>query len=847
MPERLVSTEEFFGFRLGSDRKLARWDKIVDYYELLARTSDKIRVINLGPSTEGHPFLLVIVSSAENLRNLEHLKEVNAKISDPRGLTQNEINQLIHEGKAVVFQTMSIHATEVGGTQMAPELIYDLLTREDEETQLILDNVISLFIPCFNPDGQLMVTDWYEKWLGTEYEGSSLPWLYHKYTGHDNNRDAFQTNIIESQHTAKVMYQEWHPHVYQDHHHMGSYGVRFSVAPFCEPIHPHADPLIWRENAWYGSHIAYKLEEAGKTGVLTAGLYSAWKDLGWVSLGNYHNMTCLLTESASAKLATPMYIDPGQLKGVGTGTLRGLPVNKAQTNFPSPWPGGWWKLRDIVEQQKIAAWSILEAAARNRETVVHAAYLKAKRQIEFSSVEGPAAYVIPAEQHDTLTADKLIDKLLLQGVEIYKSEQEFIADKTVFDAGSYIISLEQPKSGLIKTLLGQTLYPDGHWTRDNEGSPTKPFDTATDTMAEFMGVNVVPISTKVKDKLNPVTSAKPAGKLLNTVYKNYIFNVKHNDSFRAVNLLQKSGVTVWRTDEPLQLSGQSFPKGSFIVSADDIETLTKIPETTGVSFYGLDDSGVAKHSIKQLRIGVYQRYWGGNMDEGWTRWLLDAFDFPFVSVNAQQIKQGNLGDLIDVLILPNDSSAYITGDKVEEWWKSQGMQGQPLPFLPPEYKDGIGEEGTKIVKEFVQKGGVLAALNDATGFAIDKLGLKVKNVLTYPSKEFFSPGSTLRAKVNNNHPLAYGMPDEALILNWNSPAFEILPSENNEKYEVIVRYPERGILKSGWLIGEEKIAEKIAMISAGYDKGKVILFGFRPQHRGQTHGTFKLLFNALLG
>jgi hypothetical protein len=235
------------------------------------------------------------------------------------------------------------------------------------------------------------------------------------------------------------------------------------------------------------------------------------------------------------------------------------------------------------------------------------------------------------------------------------------------------------------------------------------------------------------------------------------------------------------------------------------------------------------------------------MDEGWTRWLLDAFDFPFVSVNAQQIKQGNLGDLIDVLILPNDSSAYITGDKVEEWWKSQGMQGQPLPFLPPEYKDGIGEEGTKIVKEFVQKGGVLAALNDATGFAIDKLGLKVKNVLTYPSKEFFSPGSTLRAKVNNNHPLAYGMPDEALILNWNSPAFEILPSENNEKYEVIVRYPERGILKSGWLIGEEKIAEKIAMISAGYDKGKVILFGFRPQHRGQTHGTFKLLFNALLG
>ena len=255
-------------------------------------------------------------------------------------------------------------------------------------------------------------------------------------------------------------------------------------------------------------------------------------------------------------------------------------------------------------------------------------------------------------------------------------------------------------------------------------------------------------------------------------------------------------------------------------------------------------AGWYKHSIKQLRIGVYQLL-GRKYGRRLTRWPLDAFDFVcFRKCSANQAGQSR--DLIDVLILPNDSSAYITGDKVEEWWKSQGKQGQPLPSCP-EYKDGIGEEGTKIVKEFVQKGGVLAALNDATGFAIDKLGLKVKNVLTYPSKEFFSPGSTLRAKVNNNHPLAYGMPDEALILNWNSPAFEILPSENNEKYEVIVRYPERGILKSGWLIGEEKIAEKIAMISAGYDKGKVILFGFRPQHRGQTHGTFKLLFNALLG
>ncbi len=847
MSQHITSPEEYFGYQLGSDRKLARWDKIVDYFNLLAEESDKIKVINLGPSTEGHPFLLTIVSSAENLRNLEHLRQVNAKISDSRGLPENEIGELIKEGKAVVWQTMSIHATEVGGTQMAPELTYDLLTREDDETRRILDNVISLIIPCFNPDGQLMVTDWYEKWLGTEYEGCSVPWLYHKYTGHDNNRDAFQTNIIESRHTARAIYQKWHPHVYQDHHHMGSYGVRFFVAPFCEPVHPHADPLIWRENAWYGSHIAYKLEEAEKTGVLTAGLYAAWKDLGWVSLGNYHNITCLLTESASAKLATPMYIDQGQLRGVGHGVLRGLPSNKAQTNFPHPWPGGWWRLRDIVEQQKIASWAILDAAARNKETVVHAAYLKAKRQVEQAEIAGPTAYIIPEDQHDPLTAQKLIDKLLLQGIEIKKASKGFVAEKTVYGAGSYIISLAQPKSGLIKTLLGRTFYPDGPWTRDFQGAPTRPSDTATDTMAEFMGVTVTPVNSKVDGDFEFVSEIKPVGKVSGPAKNGYIFDARLNDSFRAANLLLKEGAGLWRTDESVTVNGFNFLPGSFVAATDKAQALTAAAEATGVDFYALDAGEISKHEIKQLRIGVYQRYWGGNMDEGWTRWLLDDFEFPYISVFDEQIKQGDLNNLIDVLILPNDTTGFITGQVLEEWTKNENRRGFPPPFLPPEYRSGIGEEGTKSIKEFVRNGGILTAFNDATAFCIEKLDLKVKNTLTYSSKEFYSPGSTLRVNVDNKHPAAYGMPEEALVLNWNSPAFEILPSEHNENYEVVARYPERDLLQSGWLIGEEKIAEKIAMLSVKYQKGKVLLLGFRAQHRGQTHGTFKLLFNTLLG
>jgi hypothetical protein len=845
MARSITSPEAFFGFKLGSDKKLARWDKIVEYFNLLAEQSDKIKVINLGNSTEGNPFLLTIVSSAENLRNLEHLRQINAKISDPRGLPEKEVASLINEGKAVIFQTMSIHGTEVGGTQMSPELTYDLLTREDEETKRILDNVISLTIPCFNPDGQILVTDWYNKWLGTEYEGCGIPWLYHKYTGHDNNRDAFQTNLPESQHAAKVMYQDWHPQAYQDHHHAGVYQARLYVAPFCEPIHPHADPLIWRENSWFGAHIAYRLEEAGKAGVLNAAQYAAWKDLGWVSLGNYHNMTCLLSESACAKLATPIYIESGQLKGANSGTLRGFPEYKAQTNFPNPWNGGWWRLRDIVEQQKIAAWALLDLAARHRETVLRNAYLKAKRQTERALVEGLFAYIIPAKQHDVLTKEKLIGKLLLQGVEIQKAAKEFTVNNVIYGASSYVISLEQPKAGLLKTLLGRTFYPDNPWTREEDGSPSRPFDSATDTMAEFMGVDVIPVHQRIEAELKIITGIKTSGIVRSSATGDFIFNGNLNDSYKAANILLQSGSKLWRTTELVQSGGHDFVPGSFVVRPENTNILKKTSRETGVDFVGLDKSVIRKQEIKPLRIGVYQRHWGGNMDEGWTRWVLEQFYFPYTSVTDEIIKNGKLRDSFDVIILPNDPIAFITGEKVEEWWKTEKRFGA-LPNLPPEYRTGIGETGTNAVKEFVQQGGSLVALNESFNFCVEKLGIKVKNTLTFKPKEFFCPGSTLKVKVNNTHPLGYGMPEDTLVLFWNSPAFEILPSDNNEDYEVVARYPQRDILQSGWLIGEDKIAEKIAMLSVKYGKGRVILTGFRTQHRGQTHGTFKFLFNSLI-
>lgn len=849
MSERIPSPEEFFGFQMGSERNIARWNRIVEYFKVLATRSDSIQVIDMGPSTEDHPFLLVIISSSENLANLERLKKVNAQISDPRGMAEEEMTSLIAEGRAVICQSMSLHASEIGGTQMAPELAYDLLTRRDEETRRILENVVFLMIPCFNPDGQIMVTDWYTKWLGTEYEGGRLPWLYHKYAGHDNNRDAIMTNLIESQYMAKILFREWHPQAYLDHHHMGSYGARFYIPPYCEPIRPHADPLIWRELSWYGAHMAYKLEEEGKTGILNNAQFAGWGHFGFHWIGNFHNIASMLTESANAKLATPLYIHSTQLTGQNGSTLRGFAQYKPQTNFPHPWNGGWWRLRDIVEQQKIAAWSLLDMATRNKETVLRNAYLKGKRQTERGAEETPKAYAIPPSQHDSLTATKLVEQLLMQGIEVKRALQQFTVDGLLYPQGTYVIFLAQPKRGLIKNLLGRTFYPDDVWSRETDNTPRVPYDTATDTIAEFMGVLVNPIKNRFEGEFEVITKPEnTAGGVVGTSSTGYVFDGRLNDSFKAANILLSKGVTVRRIDETLQVNERWFPPGSFIASADAEKVLREIAREQGITFYALEkEVDITVHEIKQPRIAMYQRFYGGNIDEGWTRLLLEQFSFPYTSVKDDEIKKGGLSKHYDVFILPDDAAPLITGEKLEEYYEKRFSGRRVLPKDPPEYRGGIGAVGTENLNKFVEEGGTLITFNEACELVLERFGLRVNNVLKdVKSKEFFCPGSTLKAEIDTAHSLAFGMPKKALVLFKNGPVFNIVPSEANEDYEVIVTYPERDLLESGWLIGEEKIAKKAAMIVAKKGNGKILLIGFRVQHRVQTHGTFKLLFNSLL-
>ena len=814
--QEITSPEKFFGFQLGADKKMARWDKIVEYYGVLEKQSGgRMKVINMGPTSMGNPFLMVIVTAPANFAKLERLRQVNLRLSDPRGITEAEARALRDEGKAVVVQSMSMHATEIGGTQMAPELAYDLLARKDEETRRILDNVIFIEVPCFNPDGEIMVTDWYNKQLGTPYEGTNPPWLYQKYAGHDNNRDAFQTNIPDSQYMARILFTEWKPEAYVDHHGMGANGARIFLPPYAEPVRPYADPILWRELSWYGAHMAYKEEEANLSGAINGAIYSGWGHFGFHWITPFHNIAGMLTESAAARLATPQFMHADQLRG----NTRNLPVYEAETIFPNPWPGGWWHLRDIVERQKVSAWATLDLAARNRETVLWNAYLKAKRQTERGAAGKPGAYLISALQHDPLTSIKMVNKLLVQGIEIQRASKPFTTSGgMMYPAGSFIVSLAQPKMGLIRYLLDRTFYPDNEWTRNRDGSPIRPYDMATDTMFEYMGVRVDPVDELGEVAMEKVSGAiEPAGKVTRGP-NGYSTDGRLNDSFRAMNLLFDKGVALRRVDKP----SAGLRAGDFLIPAGSEAVLDAVAKQTGVDFTPLRGTPAAgAHEMKRQRIAMYQRFGGGNIDEGWTRLVLEQFNFPYTSIFDPEIKAGNLIDKYDVLVIPNDATATITGDAAAGGGGRGGRGGGGGGGAagaaggeggrgrggntPPEYRTGIGAEGVTAIREFVQKGGTLVTLNAATAFAVDRLGIGVRNVLDGKStKEFWCPGSTLKVTFDNTNPLAYGMPSHGLALYMSSPAFEIT-AQNSENYSTIARYDDRDLLASGWLVGEENL------------------------------------------
>ncbi|MCX7761705.1 MAG: M14 family metallopeptidase [Candidatus Kryptonium sp.] len=828
---QISSPEKFFGFKIGEDRKLIGWDEIVRYLSYVDKNSERIIIEELGKTTLGKSFIVVVASSEKNMKDLQRLKSIQRKLAKPYDLDEREARNLIRDGKVFVLITMNIHSTEIASSQESVELVYEFATRNDEEMRNILDNCVILLIPSLNPDGQQMVVDWYKKHLGTKYESSPMPWLYHYYAGHDNNRDWHFFSLVETRLTAKVLYHDWFPQVVFDQHQMGSNGPRFFVPPYSDPVNPNVLPEIMALTNLFGKYIVFDMIQKGFKGVVTGGRFNAYFQGTMSKTPLWHNRVGILSEAASVRIATPIYIPYGSVEGLGDE----IPDNSLSNNNLYPFEEGWWRLRDIIDYEKAATYAILNFSSLNREKILWTFYSANKKSIQKGMTEPPFAYLIDLNsQHDPNSAIELVKRLQFAGIEIYKAKRSFNVGNVIFSENTIVIPLAQPSRPFIKDVMEVQNYPDIRLYPD--GPPKRPYDVTAWTLPLQMGVDVFELKEKVDLPIQKIEKVDFGDSKFSGKGRYFVIDRRFINSYRLVNLLLKSGVKVF-------YSKDTRFKGSFVVKneRDVYNKINSQARNLGLEIKLLDDiADTNLVEIKSKKIGIYQP-WITSMDEGWTRLVLDSFYFDYIVLHNQDIKEKKTFDELDVLILPSmGASAIVEGREFRE------QRRIDLPQIPEEYSGGIGKQGVDNIREFIRKGGTLVALGEASDFVIEQIGVPVRNILKNVSiKEFFAPGTIVKLKINApDNPLAYGLRGYVPAYMINSIAFETSPYSN--EVSTIASFDNAEILLSGYLLGAEKIKGKSALCEVPYDKGKIIMFAFRTQHRSQTWATFKFLFNAIL-
>jgi hypothetical protein len=758
-----------FGHAIGVDRELLDWDKVVSYFYALASSSDKIRVAEYGRSADNQPLIVATIAAPETLRNLDLYREIQRRLADPRLTTPGQAEPMFKEGKNIILMTCSIHASEVASTHSAVEFAYRLVTENNPRFQTILNNTILLLVPSLNPDGVDIITRWYRSTLGTKFEGTNPPELYHKYVGHDNNRDWYIFSQPETRATISRLHNVWHPEIVYDVHQQGSYASRMFIPPWLDPAEPNVDPILLQEMNSIGTSMAADLTAAGKPGIAIHAAYDFWSPSRHYQA--FHGGLRILTESASAQLATPIAVRADQIDE----TALGYKPREKSWNYLEPWLGGAWKLRDIIDYQELAFESLLHNAAVNREDILRKFYLVGQHQIERSA---PSEIVISKNQRDPGATRRMLETLALGAVEIMQNS-----------AGDYVIPMRQPYSGYAKALLERQDYPN--LVLYPGGPPQRPYDVTAHTLPLLFGVDVKFAEKAGAGTLRKADLADPPAR--------DIYKAADTDAWKAVNTAWASGKPVWRNDA-----------GDFAVTR---------PGATGW------------HELSRPRIGLYKS-WMADMDEGWTRWLLEQFGFAYTSLHNSDVQAGGLRARFDVIVFADEQANAIEN-------------GHPAGTMPQEFTGGLGSKGGDALREFARAGGTVVFLNRASEYGISKFGLKAKNaVANVPAQDFYSPGSLLNVKLDMRDPLTQGLPENVAIWSESSPAWSMESGPADE--QGIAKYPDSGILASGWLLGEKRIAGKTALIHARYGAGNLILFGMRPQYRAQSYLTFKLFFNALV-
>ena len=830
------------GFTPCSDYKLATYEAIDAYLQALDQASDRMTMIEIGRSVGGRPLRLAAISSSRNLARLERYKTIAASLAttrhpDGRAVSESYARQLAREGRAVVWVDFGLHSSEVAHAQAAPLFAWRMVSGESPELQRLRDDVILLLMPNMNPDGTTAVADWYMRHVGTRFERAPLPELYHHYIGHDNNRDWYMLTQPESRAVARQLYHEWFPQIVHNQHQEAPFPARIFVPPFDDPVNPLIPPLVVRGINTVGDAITRRLEQEGKPGAVSRVQFDAWWNGGMRTAPYFHNMIGILTETAHAS-ATPATYDAKQFPAA---FANGVSTTTPSMYYPSPYRGGRWTQGDSCEYMLTASMAVMDIASRRREEWLIDIWRMGVDQVRAGADE---SFVVASGQWDGPTAATLVDTLRRGGVEVEQAEAAFAAGGVQYDAGSYIIRGSQPFRSYVRDLLLPQKYPDLRLYPG--GPPDRPYDITGWTLPLQMGVRV----DEVRGPLTVATRTVQTAARVATVQGDIstapmvAVDARINQSVRLVNRLLSAGVTVERLSSPLGTGADTWPPGTFLVTPD-ATTRTLLVETVnvlGLSARAIDAAPSGERvALARPRIGLY-RPWGGNMDEGWTRYVLDEFEFTYVTLRDADLRAGALATRVDVIVLPDASYDSL-------------LRGLSSPPAVPEQSGGIGARGVAALYEFVEGGGVLVALDSASELPLTAFGLPVASALGgVRDTEVFIPGSLLKLDVDSAHPLAWGMPREAAAFYAQGLAFVPSaprgrgepPAAWSDEVRVVASYGRDPLLLSGWQSGGDRLEGRAAIIEARVGAGRVVLMGFRVQHRAQAHGTFKFLFNALL-
>lgn len=916
LPKSAVpAPRDVIGFTPGDDRKLASWSQIVGYFRRLESASDRVKFEELGKTTLGRPFVVATISSPTNLAQLERFKEIQHKLADPRTFNSNDADaeKLIAEGRTIVLITCGIHSTEVGGNLVSMNIAYKLASDDSSETREILDRCIVLLVPSLNPDGVDIVKNWYDKTLGTPAEGTNPPELYHHYTGHDNNRDWYAFTQVETRLTIDKIQNVWHPQIVHDIHQQGETDSRFFLPPYVDPWEPNVSPIIQAGVNFMGSSMAWELTAEGKAGVVIDGVYDAWTP--GRAYQHYHGGIRILSETASARLATPTNVPFEKLT-----PQIGVDPKVRSWNFPLVWPGGEWKLANIIDYMQAGAFALMRNAARYRERWLRDFYRVGKDAVRERKPGEPFAFLIPpVDLNHRWQFDGWLrlQEILKRGdVEITYAASAFEAGGKHYPLATAIIPIAQPYGSFAKTLLERQHYPD---LREYPGGPPRrPYDVTAHTLPLLFGVSVDRIDT-------PLALPKGAGSGYNGGHgEGRPLRESRVGLYKSYAASMDEGWTRWILDqykERIEMLGVKLSYTSltdYNIRSGNLE-LRLIAKGTQIPYQTKEEAEAVSKST-QPGGDPYTAQWetvhyrdrpdlSGPSQEGWVvvarnpvvtgldlrdvsakmspyvrseyeidfsltpdgaRRLSDAtgkhiqdhlaivfnnevksapiinsrlndrgqISGNFTKESAEDLA-GSLGDLpakYDCIIIPAQSSQQI-------------FNGLSKERYPAEVAGGLGQAGVDSLKKFVEDGGTIITLNEASQFAIDHLGVPVRNALEgVPAKDFYCPGSILKIKLDTGSPITRDAPllesskDESIA--WVEGSLALEPT--SEDARVIARFAEaKDLLLSGWLLGAEKLANKGAIVEVKRGKGRVIMFAFRPQYRGQSIATLPFLFNSI--